>query len=157
MKLTLIDNPGEDQWSEFRENCLLGPGDMNHLNAYPYAGMRPTAEQLYHSLRADRCMVWLIEAEGRIVGFFNFGTVIPHHPDAFGVGIGRQFAGRGYATAALREFIGRREELGIAEFHGYCHPDNAAMLRVMEACGLVQQPFQDPHPAVKFSLEKVTD
>ena len=97
----------------------------------------------------------LVEEDGQIVGFCVYGEFIPKHPNAFGMGIGRNYTRNGYGSAALREFIQRRGEFGVGQLNGYCHRDNAAIIGIMQKHGFRKDDaHRDPRDAnaVKFSL-----
>jgi RimJ/RimL family protein N-acetyltransferase len=155
----LISNPKKKQWDELRRNCLENPEDFAHLTQFPYDHVRVTnadevrnRDELIQFLR-HRAGVecWLVSECGRIVGFVNYGEVIPGHRNAFGLAIGRQFASRGYETRALRELICILSLRGVSEVNGFCHPENTGIIQAMNELGFEQGP-RDPGGAnaVKF-------
>jgi len=135
----LIERPTSEQWRQLRDNCLQTEEDMAHLNAFPYNCGRPTGDELFDALRhmsaSPGCKFWLIEEKGEIVGFINFGSIIPWQHNAFGVVIGKRFARKGYARKALQELINRKSEFGITELNGYCNRRNTAIIKLMEFSG----------------------
>lgn len=126
--------------------------DLDHLSRYSYCDMPFPSESMMRSILAA-AGTWTIVTENGPVGFILFPTPIAQHPKSFGMGVARSFVGKGYAKAALKEFISRCPEFGINELNGYCRNDNAAMLRVLHACGFQQtigyQDRADPR-ALKF-------
>jgi len=119
--------------------------DLDHLSRYSYCDQRfPGEIQMRHLLSQRNVLIVVSEKDGP-VGFVLYPTPIPNHLNSFGMGIALNYAGRGYATAALREFVARRPEFGITDLNGYCRNDNAAMIRVLEACGFQHVAgFRDP-------------
>ena len=153
----LISNPTNEQWEQLSTNCFATPEDMEYINAFPYNNIRPEREQLLPFLQRPPANIalWLIKEEGQIVGFLNFGHIIPWQPDAFGLLIGRKFAKKGYAKKALREFIAEKNTSNLQSIHGYCHRDNIGMIRVMQSLGFIQEmDYRDPEDAnaIKFTL-----
>ena len=153
----LISNPTNEQWEQLSTNCFATPEDMEYINAFPYNNIRPERGQLLPFLQriSSGITTWLIEEEGQIVGFLNFGNVIPWQPHAFGMVIGRNFANKGYAKKALREFIAEKNTSNLQSIHGYCHRDNIGMIRVMQSLGFIQEmDYRDPEDAnaIKFTL-----
>jgi RimJ/RimL family protein N-acetyltransferase len=145
----LIPTPTDHQWQQLYDNCLASPEDMQYLNRFPYRGMRPDAGQLFSFLQhSGNARTFLIEEAGEIIGFVNYGSVIPGQPNAVGIGLGSRFTGKGHARAALAELISRKTEFGIQELNGYCSRHNAGSIRLMQALGFEQDPaFTDPHDA----------
>lgn len=153
----LISNPTNEQWEQLSNNCFATPEDMEHINAFPYNNMRAERERLLPFLQAasSGTTIWLIKEEGQIVGFINFGNVIPWQSHAFGMVIGRKFAKKGYAKKALTEFIVDKNASNLPRIHGYCHRDNVGMIRVMQSLGFIQETdYRDPKDAnaIKFTL-----
>ena len=131
--------------------------DLEHLNRFPYNNIRVQADRLLPFLQHPPPLVrvWLIEERDEVVGFINYGNVIPGHMQAFGLVIGLRYTRRGYGQAALEEMIQNRAELGIEAINGYCHQENMGIIRVMQALGFTQDlTFNDMCDAnsIKFSL-----
>ena len=158
----------QGQWAQLRNNVVANIEDLNYLNEWAYAGIRlPDAATLMGFLQGNHCQCWLIRAETesgpQMVGFINYGNVIPHHRYAFGLVVGRRFARRGYGMRAMVEFITRREEFGIGELHGYCNRNNASIVNLMRrmnvgGMGFVQDnAYRDPidREAIHFALRRL--
>jgi len=153
MPLKLIRNPTEDQLQELGRNCLESAEDLAHINAHPYRNVTvENGAQLLDFLRnqgnGGHC--FLVSQDGEIVGFINYGSVIPHHRNAFGLVIGKRYTGRGVATTALSQFLSAAPALGIVEINGYCATANAAIIRVMEINGMVRDPSFQEDGTLKF-------
>ena len=158
----------QGEWAQLRNNVVANIEDLNYLNEWAYAGIRlPDAATLMGFLQGDYCQCWLIRAETesgpQMVGFINYGNVIPHHRYAFGLVVGRRFARRGYGMRAMVEFITRREEFGIGELHGYCNRNNASIVNLMRrmnvgGMGFVQDNgFDDRYDgqAIHFAFQRL--
>ena len=153
----LLSNCTQEQWEQLRQNCLLTRADEDHINAFPYNNMLAPLNGVIPFLQQPPCCTWLIEEEHQIVGFLNYGNIIPGQPNAFGLVIGLKYARRGYAKKALKEFIDRADEYGIGPINGYCHRENAGIIRMMKSLGFVQDSsFVDSCDvnAIKFTLPR---
>ncbi len=142
----LVANPTQEQWAELKEKCIDGHDNLEHLMRYGYAGMRISGDALYNGMRDPRnpAKMWLIEADGHIVGFMNFGQVVPGQADAVGICIGLPYVRRGYARRSMLEFSEWCRKNGIREFHGYCNRNNKGSVGLMENLGMLKQPeFRD--------------
>ena len=146
-----------EQWEQLRRNCLSTPEDEGHINAFPYDNTPAPLNKVIPFLQQAPCRVWLIEEEGQIVGFLNYGNVLRGQMNAFGLVVGRNYARRGYGKKALQEFIDRADEYGIGLINGYCHRENLAIIQTMKSLGFVQDTnFVDAVDAnaLKFSLPR---
>ena len=157
--IELVRNPTDRQWKILLDECLGSEEDIRYINRYPFAGARtPDGRSLILYLQ-QIARVWLIQEDGLIKGFINYGEMIPGHRNAFGMVIGKKYSGKGLASRALAEFVRRKSEWAIKEISGYCHRENLAMIAVMENNGLVHdQSFQDPRDdcAVKYDLKSAS-
>ena len=155
----VIGAPTTDQWEQLVVNCLHSPEDIAHINRYPFAGILvPDSRTLIGFLRRSR-RAFLIEEEGKIIGFINHGEVIPGHRNAFGMVIGRSFSGKGSGYRALRDFISRRAEFGVGAICGYCNRNNEPIISAMRRCGFRRDPaFNDARDldTVIFFLPETT-
>ena len=119
--------------------------DLEHLSRYSYCDSRFPSESAMRGMLSQRGVLIFVSEKDGPVGFVLYPTPIAHQLNSFGMGIALGYAGRGYAKAALREFVARCPEFGITDLHGYCRNDNAAMIRVLEACGFQHVAgFRDP-------------
>ena len=85
----------------------------------------------WERIRADpECMTLSIVADGAVAG--NLGCFPDVGKRAVGYWIGKEFWGRGIATAALGRFLEGYEERPI---HAWVLTSNLASRRVLEKCG----------------------
>lgn len=156
----IVEHPNNDQWNQLLANCLFTYEDMAHINRFPFAGIRvPDGPTIVNFLRRSP-KKWLLQNEngGGIIGFMNYGEVIPGHRNALGMVIGRNYSGMGNGKKALREFISRRHEWNIEAVSGYCHRENSSMIRIMIQSGFRRMvEFVDARDAnaVRYDYEKL--
>jgi RimJ/RimL family protein N-acetyltransferase len=84
-------------------------------------------------LADDRLIARVIETEGEVAG-----NVVSWEQDGrqlVGYWLGREFWGRGLATAALAELV---QELETRPLHAWVAASNAGSIRVLEKCGFVR-------------------
>ncbi len=78
-------------------------------------------------------------ADGTSIGYVQ---AVPMDDDKWEVGyhIAKNFAGKGYATEAVKAFLPViMKELGIAEILGICVVENIASIKVLEKVGFVKE------------------
>ncbi len=80
-----------------------------------------------------------ILCEGQVAG--NIGSWIAEDRRLVGYWIGREFWGRGVATAALAALAAEVKERPL---HAFVARHNLASIRVLEKCGFVPSPEHDP-------------
>jgi RimJ/RimL family protein N-acetyltransferase len=73
---------------------------------------------------------WTIEADGEVVG--NVLSWEMEGRQVVGYWLGREFWGRGLATAALAELV---EKLPMRPLHAWVARSNLGSIRVLEKCG----------------------
>ncbi len=81
------------------------------------------------------------EASGALVGRVNLGRIrgAHFHSAELGYRIGREAAGRGYATEAVRLVLGKAHgEHGLIRIEATARPENAASVKVLGRNGFVQ-------------------
>jgi RimJ/RimL family protein N-acetyltransferase len=81
----------------------------------------------------DSLLAWVIEVDGEVAG-----NVVSWEQDGrrlVGYWLGREFWGRGLATAALAELV---QELGTRPLHAWVAATNGGSIRVLEKCGFVR-------------------
>ena len=84
-------------------------------------------------LADDSLLAWVVEVDGEVAG-----NVVSWEQDGrqlVGYWLGREFWGRGLATAALAELV---QELGTRPLHAWVASSNAGSIRVLEKCGFVR-------------------
>ena len=84
-------------------------------------------------LATDSLVVRTIEVDGEVAG--NVGSWEQDGRQLVGYWLGREFWGRGLATAALAEFV---QELEVRPLHAWVATSNAGSIRVLEKCGFVR-------------------
>lgn len=84
-------------------------------------------------LATDSLVARTIEADGEVAG--NVGSWEQDGRQLVGYWLGREFWGRGLATAALAEFV---QELEVRPLHAWVASSNLGSIRVLEKCGFVQ-------------------
>ena len=84
-------------------------------------------------LANDTNVVRAIEVDGEVAG--NIGSWEQDGRRFVGYWLGRDFWGRGIATAALAEFV---QELKVRPLHAWVAASNAGSIRVLEKCGFVE-------------------
>jgi RimJ/RimL family protein N-acetyltransferase len=80
-----------------------------------------------------------IVCDGQVAG--NIGSWMAEKRRLIGYWIGREFWGRGVATAAVAAFIA---EVKDRPLHAFVARHNVGSIRVLEKCGLVPSPEHDP-------------
>jgi RimJ/RimL family protein N-acetyltransferase len=81
----------------------------------------------------DSLVVRVIDVEGEVAG--NIGSWEQDGLQFVGYWLGREFWGRGLATAALAEF---GQEVDTRPLHAWVASSNAGSIRVLEKCGFVR-------------------
>ena len=84
-------------------------------------------------LADDRLIVRAIEVDGEVAG--NIGSWEQDGLQLVGYWLGREFWGRGLATAALAELA---RELETRPLHAWVASSNVGSIRVLEKCGFVR-------------------
>jgi RimJ/RimL family protein N-acetyltransferase len=84
-------------------------------------------------LATDSNVVRAIEVDGEVAG--NIGSWEQDGRRLVGYWLGREFWGRGLATAALTEFV---QELETRPLHAWVAATNVGSIRVLEKCGFVR-------------------
>jgi len=84
-------------------------------------------------LANDSNVVRVIESNGEVAG--NIGSWEQGGLRFVGYWLGREFWGRGLATAALAEFV---QELDARPLYAWVAKSNVGSIRVLEKCGFVQ-------------------
>jgi len=84
-------------------------------------------------LATDSLVVRTIEVDGEVAG--NVGSWEQDGRQLVGYWLGREFWGRGLATAAVAEFV---QELDVRPLHAWVASSNLGSIRVLEKCGFVQ-------------------
>jgi ribosomal-protein-alanine N-acetyltransferase len=77
-------------------------------------------------------------------------TVLPVFPDIetralTGYVLAQDAWGNGYATEAVKAIVSLAAELPIEELTAFCHPANAASIRVLEKCGFHLHLIREQH------------
>ncbi|HEX5501755.1 MAG TPA: GNAT family N-acetyltransferase [Thermomicrobiales bacterium] len=106
--------------------------EANEMAAFP---ARDHAAHLAHwarILRDDGLVARTIVVGDRVVG--NIGSFMGDGQRQIGYWIGREYWGRGYATAALGEFL---VEVRDRPLFAHVAEHNHASLRVLEKCGFI--------------------
>ena len=83
-------------------------------------------------LADDRLDKQAIVCDGQVVGSIVSFEMEGHRE--VGYWIGREFWGKGIATAALALFV---DQVTVRPLYGYCAKDNVGSIRVLEKCGFV--------------------
>ena len=84
-------------------------------------------------LADDSTMQWTIVADGAVAG--NIGCWTQEGKRLVGYWVGREFWGRGLATAALAELAAEVPERPL---HAWVAASNVGSIRVLEKCGFVE-------------------
>ena len=84
-------------------------------------------------LANDANVIRTIDVDGDVAG--NIGSWPADGRRYVGYWLGREFWGRGLATAALRELVA---ELAERPLHALVSTDNVGSIRVLEKCGFVE-------------------
>jgi RimJ/RimL family protein N-acetyltransferase len=95
---------------------------------------REAFEAHWRKILADeRNVVRVIEVDGEVAG--NIGSWEQDGRQLVGYWLGRDFWGRGLATAALAELV---QGLATRPLHAWVATGNAGSIRVLEKCGFVR-------------------
>jgi RimJ/RimL family protein N-acetyltransferase len=92
------------------------------------------------TLADDGVVIRTIDADGEVAG-----NVVSWQLDGrqvVGYWLGREFWGRGLATAALAELV---QELEVRPLHAWVARSNLGSIRVLEKCGFVRVGEQSEH------------
>jgi len=122
-----------------RNRAFLGPWEPVRDDAYyTLEAALATVEAQRADRAADRGYGFGVFAEPGLVGFVNLNAVVRGvFQNAYvGYGIGGEWNGRGYATAAVREAVRVAfEELGLHRLQAAVIPRNVGSIRVVEKVG----------------------
>jgi RimJ/RimL family protein N-acetyltransferase len=91
-----------------------------------------------------------IVCDGQVVG--NIGSWIAENKRLIGYWIGREFWGRGVATAALAAFVAEVKERPL---HAFVAKHNVGSIRVLEKCDFVPSPEHDPSIAGEDGIHEI--
>jgi RimJ/RimL family protein N-acetyltransferase len=91
-----------------------------------------------------------IVCDGQVAG--NIGSWIAEDQRLIGYWIGREFWGRGVATAALAAFVA---EVNERPLHAFVAKHNVGSIRVLEKCEFVPSPEHDPSIAGEDGIHEV--
>ena len=91
-----------------------------------------------------------IVCDGEVAG--NIGSWIAEDRQLIGYWIGREFWGRGVATAALGAFIA---EVKDRPLHAFVAEHNVGSIRVLEKCDFVPSPEHDPSVAADDGVHEL--
>lgn len=112
------------------EDDLTRPAFRRRLSIYAREMEAGHAWPFFIFAEADQALVGAITLSNVRRGVAETGTL--------GYWIGQDFAGRGYATAAVRAMIDYAfDDLKLHRVEAACVPDNAASRRVLEKAGFV--------------------
>ena len=102
-------------------------------------------------LRRERSnIIRTIVCDGHVAG--NIGSWIAEDKRLIGYWIGRDFWGRGVATAALAAFVAEVKERPL---HAFVAKHNVGSIRVLEKCEFVPSPEHDPSIAGEDGVREV--
>ena len=91
-----------------------------------------------------------IVCDGQVAGYI--GSWIAEDHRLIGYWIGREFWGRGVATAALSAFVAEVKERPL---HAFVAEHNVGSIRVLEKCEFVLSPEHDPSIAGEDEIHEV--
>jgi RimJ/RimL family protein N-acetyltransferase len=91
-----------------------------------------------------------IVCDGQVAG--NIGSWIAEDQRLIGYWIGREFWGRGVATAALAAFVAEVKERPL---HAFVAKHNVGSIRVLEKCEFAPSPEHDPSIAGEDGIHEV--
>ena len=91
-----------------------------------------------------------IVCDGQVAG--NIGSWIAENRRLIGYWIGREFWGRGVATAALAAFVTEFKERPL---HAFVATHNVGSIRVLEKCGFVSSADHDPGIAGEDRIREI--
>ncbi len=110
-----------------------------HMAAFPSRD-RDAFVTHWTKLRRDPAnIVRTIVCDGQVAG--NIGSWLAGEQRLVGYWIGREFWGRGVATAALAAFVGEIKERPL---HAFVAAHNLGSIRVLEKCEFVPSTEHDP-------------
>ncbi|TSC60351.1 MAG: N-acetyltransferase GCN5 [Parcubacteria group bacterium LiPW_15] len=82
-----------------------------------------------------KCVVYLIEEEGRIAGDISYELKSPEHAYLSGLVVTPQFQGKGIARAALAQILDQLKDMKRIDL--VTHPDNVAALKLYQSFGFI--------------------
>ncbi|MCM2413810.1 GNAT family N-acetyltransferase [Streptomyces sp. RKAG290] len=126
-----------------RSRAYMQPWEPERPDAfYTEQGQRQRLAGLLADRAAGRVMPWvLVDAEDRAIGGFNLNAIVlgPFRSATFGYWVDVAHAGRGLATAAVRQICAlARDELRLHRLEAATVLDNTASQRVLAKCGFEQ-------------------
>ncbi|MEW1692389.1 GNAT family protein [Streptomyces sp. NPDC091265] len=126
-----------------RSRAYMQPWEPERPDAfYTEQGQRQRLAGLLADRAAGRVMPWvLVDAEDRAIGGVNLNAIVlgPFRSATFGYWVDVAHAGRGLATAAVRQICAlARDELRLHRLEAATVLDNTASQRVLAKCGFEQ-------------------
>jgi [ribosomal protein S5]-alanine N-acetyltransferase len=122
-----------------RNRTYFQPTEPTRSDEYfTTAGQRRRLERAARERDAGRSALFLIRLDGELVGRMNLGGIVRGAFQSANVGyaVDQKCAGRGIASAALRELIRRAfDELDLHRLQGETQTTNLASRRVLDRCG----------------------
>jgi RimJ/RimL family protein N-acetyltransferase len=100
--------------------------------------------------RTPSNIIRTIVVDGQVTG--NIGSWSAEERRLIGYWIGREFWGRGVATAALAAFVAEVKERPL---HAFVARHNVGSIRVLEKCQFVPSPEHDPSTAGEDGVHEV--
>ena len=95
-------------------------------------------------------IIQTIVCDGQVAG--NIGSWIAEDQRLISYWIGREFWGRGVATAALAAFVAEVKERPL---HAFVAKHNVGSIRVLEKCEFIPSPEHDPSIASEDGVHEV--
>lgn len=140
-----------------RNRSFLAPWEpLRDEGYYTLAAAVATIEGQQAERAADRGYGFGVFAASALVGFVNLNVVVRGvFQNAFvGYGIGREWNGRGYGTAAVREVVGAAfGELGLHRLQAAVIPRNAPSIRVLEKVGFRREGLAERYLCINGTWE----
>lgn len=122
-----------------RNRTYFQPSEPTRGDEYfTVAEQRRRLERAAREREAGRSAMFLIDFDGDLVGRMNLGGIVRGAFQSAGVryAVDRRYAGRGIATAGLRELVRHAfDELDLHRVQGETQTTNLASQRVLARCG----------------------
>lgn len=141
MRIRYAEPSDAEEFAGFlvRNRTYFQPSEPARGDAYfTAAEQQRRLERAAQERDAGRSAMFVVEFDGVLVGRVNLGDIVrgAFQSARVGYAVDRESAGRGIATAALRQLVRHAfDELNLHRLQGETQTTNLASQRVLDRCG----------------------